>query len=624
MSRSGTCTALGLALSWLSGSAPLARAVPVAPLTEPPTLSYRIDARLDPERHTVEGTQTVRLVNATDTSVGSLALALFQNAFASPHTVFMRGLEATRRSGRPLVTPGGIELTSLSSSRFPGVDLLAKLAPHSPGEPLDRTDLRLELPEPLAPGETIVLSFEFVTTLPLMVERSGYSGSFHAVTQWFPKLARLLPDGSSRHFTYHSLAEFASGFADYDVTLRVPNQFAIAAPASGVSVTGPRELSSERFVVENVTDFAWFAWDHFHLHRARHGAIELSIFTPPNHGATARHIQDTVAFGLDFYGTWFGPYPHRTLTVVHPPAEAGPASAMEYPRLFTTGGPWYLPHLPLTALSGLVLHELAHQWFPGLVATDEVAHPMLDEGLASFAESRALSARFGQASLARLGPLSLSDLALRRAAGLAGSNPAPLGQPAAAFGTTEVLTREIYNRSVLLLESLGRSFGQSGLTAALRCFAERGHLAHPGPELLVECTRTHLAPRAADILRTALAQGAYVDYALRPLTPKLTSPELYTVLVERRGAVSLPVEIVARYRDGRTERREWDGLLPSTHLEFPRRGLSTVELDPERRNLIDADLTNQLLRAESERPERRSLTWLVEGLVTVLVAGLGA
>ncbi len=626
MNASGPLTRLGLVVSLLLLPARLAAGMslvpPVQPL-EPAELAYRIDARLDPTQHRVYATQTLRVVNVSEVPVKRLHLAMFQNAFASPRTVFMRGNQATRRSGRTLVTRGGTELTALSSSRFPGVELREYLAPHSPSEPDDRTDLALALPAPLAPGETITLEFAFVTELPLMVERSGYSGSFHAVTQWFPKLARLLPDGSSRHFAYHSLAEFASGFADYDVTLRVPHDFVIAAPASGEPVTGPSELRSERFVVERVTDFAWFAWDRFDVYRTRHGSIELSIFTPPNHTVTARHIQDTLAFGLDFYGAWFGAYPHPTLSVVHPPAEASPAGAMEYPRLFSTGGPWYLPHLPLTALSGLVLHELAHQWFPGLVATDEAAHPVLDEGLASFAESRALTARFGQASFARLGFLSFSDLSIRRAVGLAGPSEQPLARPAADFGTTEALTREIYNRFVLLLEALGESYGRSELSQALRCFSERGRYSHPGPELLVDCTSSHLGDRAADTLRTALDQGGFVDYALRALEVNTSAKQMVTAVVERRGTLSFPVQLVAHYRDGRREIRQWDGIDPERRFDFVRRGLTTIEVDPERRLLIDRDWKNQILRLETELPEPSSMTWLVQGFMTVLLSGLG-
>ena len=96
------------------------------------------------------------------------------------------------------------------------------------------------------------------------------------------------------------------------------------------------------------------------------------------------------------------------LTVVHPPVFAPGASGMEYPTLITTGFPWYAGHVS-TLVERVTLHELGHQWFYGLVATDEHASPFLDEGLTTYAEWKAMEALFGDGSAISLPGLAVRD-----------------------------------------------------------------------------------------------------------------------------------------------------------------------------------------------------------------------
>ena len=83
------------------------------------------------------------------------------------------------------------------------------------------------------------------------------------VGQWFPKIARLEPDGTWAHFPFHHLAEFYADFGTYDVTLDVPEAFAIGATGPVVErrVDGGRRV--ERHVQGDVHDFAWTAWDRW-------------------------------------------------------------------------------------------------------------------------------------------------------------------------------------------------------------------------------------------------------------------------------------------------------------------------------------------------------------------------
>src|SRR5262249_36925013 len=141
-------------------------------------------------------------------------------------------------------------------------DLWAKAELKRPGDD-DETDVRVSLPKPVRPGETIQLEMAWDDKLPSIVERTGYEGTYHFVAQWFPKIARLEPDGTWAHFPFHHLAEFYADFGSYDVTLDVPTGYTIGAtgPTVESKVDGGRRI--ERHVQENIHDFAWTAFDRW-------------------------------------------------------------------------------------------------------------------------------------------------------------------------------------------------------------------------------------------------------------------------------------------------------------------------------------------------------------------------
>src|SRR5205814_4292567 len=81
-----------------------------------------------------------------------------------------------------------------------------------------------------------------------------------------------------------------------------------------------------------------------------------------------------------------------------------------------------------------------------------------------------------------------------------------------------------------------------------------------------------------------------------------------TVLVRRRGGVSLPVTIALTYESGRVERIEWDGVERWTRLRRvgPER-LVRAEVDPDHRLWLDADWTNNSRRTIPDRTA--AATW---------------
>ena len=514
----GAVLAVLLSATLASGAAPLAaERLGIGAANAPtPVASYTLRARLDPNTHAVGGDGSIRWVNTSEASADELYFHLYLNAFKHNQTVFNRSPFTRGRSGRVPRHWGHIDIRRLTARELGGVDLLPHLEHHSPGDPLDATDLRVKLPTPVAPGSVLTLDIAWESVLPEIVERTGFSRDFHFVGQWFPKLARLEKDGTWAHFTFHPYAEFYADFGDYDVTLDVPEAMRVGATGHRVEETvgDGRRVVQQR--ASGVHDFAWTAWPAFEERHARVLETDVHLLYPPGHGQNAARTLDTLRFALPHFNSRYGPYPYADLTVVHPPRHAAAAGGMEYPTLITTGGAWHASYWS-RAVELVTLHELGHQWFHGLLATNEQRWPFLDEGLNSYAESVAAEALFGAASASDVLGVSLSSEALRRVGMQIEPHDAPLALPASGFVSFAELAGLVYSRTALLFETVANVYGEAELDAGLARYAERHRFGHPGPEDLLLVLTEALGEPAVKDIRAALYQGGGVNYVARNL-----------------------------------------------------------------------------------------------------------
>lgn len=577
---------------------------PPAPRGEVPprVASYTLLARLDPQTHEVHGEGTLRFTNASATPATDLYFHLYLNAFRSDRTLFLRSPHTRSRSGYGLGEPGSVEVRRLTAPRYGAQNLWERAATHSPDDPEDATDIRVPLPEPIAPGETVEFTLEFTSKLPRIVERTGFARSFHMVAQWFPKLARREPDGRWAHFAFHPHAEFYADFGEYDVTVDVPRKFVVGATGRRVSSEEGGGRRRERYVARGVHDFAWCAWDEFETEERSIAGVDVTLLAPP-HTAPARKVTwEALTQALPFLGERYGAYPHPTLTVVHPPDFATGAGGMEYPTLITTGGRTLWPRLGIRLIEQVTVHELAHQWFQGLLASNEYAWPFLDEGLTTYAEWEAMRAAFGPGSaFDRLG-LTLSLEAVGRAASVYAGRQEPIAQPAAAFTSMRSLAAHVYSGTGTALTTIARVYGQERLETALRAYALAHRFGHPTPEDLLQHVGTHVGDDAAEALRAMLFDRATLNYQVLEVTSSPVRDENATegakgaeyvnrAVIARRGSLRLPTTVRLDLEDGTAFERRLSGKEPTFVLESRDRApLARVTVDPERALLWDDDL----------------------------------
>lgn len=284
---------------------------------------------------------------------------------------------------------------------------------------------------------------------------------------------------------------------------------------------------------------------------------------------------------------------------------------MEYPTLITTGGPWWEPRI-VREPEIVTAHEFGHQYFYGLMASNEMRYPFLDEGVNSFAEEDSLGTMLGDASGGGLWGISVSVLATHVVN--ARSQDAVVADPAYAFPTGASYGSLVYSRTATILETFRRVYGEEKFWAAMTDYTRKWRFSHPTPDDFVACFYDKVSPDAARELHAALFDRGAVDYVVSAMgsreitsaagifdeagkreTVKGASRGSYEgwVLVSRRGPLHLPVDIDLVLASGARERRHWDGDGDTTRIVY--RGpypLAFAIVDPDQKILLDENRGN--------------------------------
>ena len=579
--------------------------------------SYELYAELDAETHRIRGKGVIRWRNASSVPQRELWLHAYLNAFKDERTRLMRRGEPDGfRGGTSLGHHGSLEVHRLRAREL-DAELWGGV---TYGEEDDETDVRVPLPREVAPGESLTLDVEFTASLPSVMLRTGYADRFHMVAQWFPKLARLEPDGRWAHFSLDRFSEFYADFGDYDVTIDVPEAFlvgATGAPVGDLSEGGRRRV---RFIAPRVHEFAFAAWDGFEEVRQLAGGVELVALFPKGEGEEADLELDVATRALAHFAERYGPYPYRRLTLVRPPREAAEAGGMEYPTLITTGASTRFRAVGLRSIEAITVHELAHQWFYGRLATHEHRYPYLDEGLTSYAELEVME-RFwpGNSGFDGFG-FRVSEEAAYRIAAADAEGRGRVDRASSEFADGHAYGGLVYARMATTLRTLARVYGEERMQRALGVYARVHRFSHPRPMDLVAAVKAEVGEAAAVAL-TAAVEGGSVDVRLDGWESHRDAGGGFvgTVSLRREGAVVLPVEVDVRSARGSVTRLRWDGV--GEQVILPWRGdapMASVLVDPDDRILLDARLEGRA----SGGPKATPRVWALAACLAQLGASI--
>jgi hypothetical protein len=633
-----------LALSAALASVASAGAQPRSPRNA----SYTIDVKLDARARTLSARETLVWTNITAAAASELRFHLYYNAWRNHDSTWMREhalaswwQAAGLRRDEDLAA---IDISSLAitGGAIAPVDLTTQMRFIAPddGNEDDRTVMAVTLPEPIAPGETVTLDIAFTAKIPRPFARTGAIGNYFFIAQWFPKIGVLDAAGNWNCHQFHVGTEFFSDFGVYDVRMTVPRGWPLAATGRERERTDNTDgTTTHRYYQEDVHDFAWTTSPDFleTSDRFDHPGlppVEMRLMLQPEHASqAARHFESTRAT-LRYYGEWFGPYPYGHITIVDP-AWQSESGGMEYPTLFTVGTSWRMPRED-TYLEDTVVHEAGHQWWYGMVATNEFEDAWMDEGINQYANARVMAEEFPHGREVRrffggFVPWVIEDARWDRL--MSGEllfqyrgNPTVDIQATPSFQYWPHTPGPItYAKPALWLHTLERALGWTTVQQILSTFFDRWKFKHPRPgdlfQVASEVSRRDLTPFFDQVYRGSVV----FDYGVDSVTSTETADEMFAndIVVRRHGDGIFPVTILATLASGEQRRFAWDGAgrWHRVTLEHASRVVS-AQVDPEQVLVLDTNFTNNSFTTEpaSHRAATKWaaawLVWLQDQLLT--------
>ncbi len=575
--------------------------------TEHKVANYEIFASLDPESHHIFATGTIDWVNHSISDQRELYVHLYMNAYKNNRSLFLRtpipGFRGnwTKKDGTGWIRVNRFYIEEMETDVWPE-------HPATDGDPLDETDIHIFLPEKVSPGEAITIRLEWEVQLPEIILRTGYVDQFHMVGQWFPKIAMLEENGSWAHFPLHPLSEFYANFGDYDVSIDVPEDYFVAATGKIVEQISASNRKQFRFVQENVHDFVFGTWNKFKKSQSSIDEKTITFFYPSDESISSQIELKTLQWSLPLFEKEYGKYPYKQLTVVHPPNEARESGGMEYPTLITTGENFFSSLIGFRFIEQVTVHELAHQWFYGIIASNENAFPFLDEGLTTFAEMNALGSRLGMGSFFdRLG-FKVSMESIYRYNAVHSNSSIPILQSAFQFRNGFDYGSLVYSRFAILLQTFGNVYGREKLRRALNHYAEQNRFKHPGPSDFFKEISCEMGEKISNQLRIVLENGGGIDFSVKDIDSNQEGSVWHNLVkVQKVGSLSFPVTVEFHFNDGSITEMDWHGGETSHEFEFDSSSkLHSVEIDPKNKVLLDDNLWNNSLSNQSHKTHWRS------------------
>ena len=603
-------------------------------------VSYDFRARLRPETKTVEGRETLTWLNDSSVPSAELRFHLYLNAFRSSWSTFMieRGGETSRRE-RPAEDWGEIQIKSLRTAD--GTDLLPVIEYVRPddGNSDDRTVARVPLPAPVPPRGRIELEIEFVSKLPRVIARSGFVGDFFLVGQWFPKLG-VFQNGSWNCHQYHAQSEFFADFGVFKAELTVPENFVVGATGER---TGERKNSdgtkTYMHYQEDVHDFAWTACPAFHEFREKFVLdspkveTEMILLVHQAHLGQKDRYARALRQGLEFYSRSYGPYPYKTITLVDPAPGAMDAGGMEYPTFFTSDTTSFMPR-GIRMPEMVTIHEFGHNYWYGMVGSNEFEEAWLDEGINTYSEIKAMDFYYGaDRSMIDFAGLRIGEVPYQRLAVIGSGRFDPIVKKSWEYIGGSSYGLNVYAKAGLMLLTLEKWLGEDVMARIMRTYFETWKFRHPTTRDFVRVAEEVSGRDLAWFFDQVLASPDKLDYAVSDLRANevvasrgipddahvsaakdapaadgrktSASPKTYKseVVVTRLGDWIFPQEILVTFENGDKVREVWDGRDRWKRFVYYKTvKVKSAEVDPGRTMILDVNYLNNSRVLEPRKP----------------------
>jgi Peptidase family M1 domain len=568
-------------------------------------VAFTIQVKLDDKKHELNAFETLIYKNNSPDALPFIYMHLWPNAYTDIHS----------RLGQQFEEDQELFFHFAADSLRGSIDSLDFKVDGQPVKleyDAKNPDIaKLILNVALQPGGQISITTPFRVHIPIgKISRLGHIGQQYQITQWFPKPAVYDRNGWNQ-MPYLNQGEFYSEFGTFDVYISLPQNYVLGS--TGDLIDNPQEVhfldsiaeatknigaydkkdvkfpaSSPIFKTvhyhqEHVHDFAWFCDKRYHVLK---GEVELPhtkrkvstcvMYT----NMYASYWKDAIKYvndALYYYSLWNGDYTYDVCTAVDGALSAG--GGMEYPNITVIGAVGSARTLDL-----VITHEVGHNWFYGMLGSNERIHTWMDEGINSANEMRYMMLKYPNAKLISTPINGLLDMdryyqkaqyyqAYAFCARMHTDQPDDI--PAVDYTGINYGT-VVYMKSAVIFNYLRAYLSDSVYDKCFQTYFDRWHWKHPMPEdikaVFVEVSGKNLDWVFEDLIRT----NKHMDYKMAGIDQSANG---FALNIKNKGEVNGPFSI-SGMKEGKTIKTQWyDGFAGENTVNFPAGDYDELYLD---------------------------------------------
>jgi hypothetical protein len=613
--------------------------------------NYKITASLNDKKHILTADFELNYKNNSDGPLSILYLLLPANAYSSQRSAFAK--QQLDKGDTRFYFAESKEMGNFSNLNIQvdGKRVEVDIDRNNPDV------AKVKLLRPISAGESVKITTPFQYKIPSVFSRGGHAGQQYLMTQWYPRVAVYDKDGWHPH-PYLNQGEFYAEFGQFDVTLTLPENYVVGA--TGVLETASERdflakkaadtegsllamenkkkyntqdnskdsfpqsserLKTIRYTAEKVLDFAWFADKRFMVLKGdttlKSGKkVETYAYFPPKFAQTWRKSNFYIRRAVAFYSERVGEYPHPQASAVM--SDEGFGGGMEYPMITVLSGAFSEKEL-----DNITTHEVGHNWFQGILGSNERDHPWMDEGLNSYYDHAYSDEYYGKDGFEGYGIPSFltkgTDYSLFEIATQSMTFERKNQAPETFSGDFLPINYglDVYEKTAVSLKILAKHVGQDKFDELMQQYFNTWKFKHPQPadfRKIWEDDSLNIGP-VSWFFDGLIQTTGQIDYKITELKQ---DEKNWKATVKNVGKVATPFTVSAMKGDSAIFTTRLAGMATGeeTVVFIPKKeGISMISVD-FRHLLPDVDRSNNNIKTSGLMPK-------VEPLRVKFALGLG-
>ena len=596
-------------------------------------VNYYMEIDMNVETNRFQGVQKLDYTNNSPEDLNMVFYHLYFNAFQPGSMMDVRSRtiqDPDRRVGDRIskLSDDEIGYQKIFSLKKDGIDLQYEVV---------GTILEVKLDSPIKPGQTVTFDMTFEGQVPVQIRRTGRDnaeGIRYSMAQWFPKMAEY--DYQGWHADEYIGREFYGVWGDFELKLSIDKDYVVGGTGYlqnpleiGHGYENPGDNVNQKivdgkltwhFIAPDVHDFMWAA-DPEYLHNKltmKNGTVLHFFHQEGQNSDNWEKLRPLTEMSFEYANKYFGQYPYKQFSVIQ-----GGDGGMEYPMsTLITGN--------RGSLLGVTIHESMHDWYHGVLGSNEALHPWMDEGFTSYASSR-ISQHISMATKGESAPVpTIETIGSRSGQGSylrssASGNEEAMSTHSDHYDLNGIYSAAAYGKGAVWMSQMGYVIGEEARDRGLLEYFNRWKFKHPNPNDVLRVMEDVSGLELDWYNEYFVFTTKQVDYGIKDVVGE---DQKTKVTLKRVKKMPMPMDVVVTYTDGTKEvhymalrmmrgekpaetndkrivHEDWPWTHPSYELtvDRPISEIASIVIDPSGR-MADTDRKNNSWEAEKLEKKR--------------------